>query len=71
MNDLETLKAKMRREPFRSFIVELQSGATILIDAETEMLFPYKRPELVIIFTGNGLQHEFEQGAILRLIEAT
>jgi hypothetical protein len=70
MNNLELLKAKMRREPFRAFIVEFVSGATILIDADTEMLFPRKRPELVIAFTGNGLQHEFEETAIARLIEA-
>jgi len=70
MNNLELLKAKMRREPFRAFIVEFVSRATILIDADTEMLFPRKRPELVIAFTGNGLQHEFEETAIARLIEA-
>jgi hypothetical protein len=35
------------------------------------MLFPRKRPELVIAFTEGGLQHEFEQSAIHRLIEAT
>jgi hypothetical protein len=69
MNNLELLKAKMRREPFRAFIVEFVSGTTILVDADTEMLFPRKRSELVIAFTGNGLQHEFEQTAIARLIE--
>jgi hypothetical protein len=71
MNNRELLKAKMRREPFRAFIVELVSGATLLIDADSEILFPRKRPELVIAFTGNGLQHEFEETAIARLIEAT
>jgi hypothetical protein len=71
MNNLELLKAKMRREPFRAFIVEFVSGTTILIDADTELLFPRKRPELVIAFTGNGLQHEFEEVAVARLIEAT
>jgi hypothetical protein len=71
MNDLDLLKTKMRREPFRAFIIEFQSGHQILIDADTEMLFPRKRPELIIAFTGNGLMHEFEAGAIARLIEAT
>jgi hypothetical protein len=71
MNNLELLKTKMRREPFRAFIVEFVSGTTILIDADTEVLFPRKRPELAIVFTGNGLQHEFEEAAIVRLIEAT
>jgi hypothetical protein len=68
---LDLLKSKMRREPFRPFIIEFASGASLLIDAETEMLFPRKRPELVIAFTESGLQHEFEQSAIHRLIEAT
>jgi hypothetical protein len=71
MNNRELLKTKMRREPFRAFIVELVSGTTLLIDADSEILFPRKRPELVIAFTGNGLQHEFEETAIARLIEAT
>ena len=71
MNNLELIKAKLRRQPFRAFIIEFVSGTTILIDADTEILFPRKRPELLIAFTGNGLQHEFEEGAIARLIEAT
>jgi len=71
MNNRELLKTKMRREPFRAFIVDLVSGATLLIDADSEILFPRKRPELVIAFTGNGLQHEFEETAIAGLIEAT
>jgi hypothetical protein len=70
-SQLDLLKAKMHREPFRAFLVEFVSGAQILIDADTEILFPRKRPELVIAFTGNGLMHEFESSAITRLIEAT
>jgi hypothetical protein len=68
---LDLLKSKMRREPFRPFIIEFQSGSSLLIDQETEILFPRKRPELVIVFTEGGLQHEFEQSAINRVIEAT
>ena len=71
MDNLDLLKSKIRREPFRSFLIEFQSGTTVLIDAETEILFPRKRPELAIVFTGSGLQHEFESSAINRLIEAT
>jgi hypothetical protein len=40
-------------------------------EGESEILLPRKRPELVIAFTENGLMHEFEGDAILRLIEAT
>jgi hypothetical protein len=71
MNNLDLLKAKMRRQPFRAFIIKFQSGHQILVDADTELLFPRKRPELIIAFTENGLMHEFEESAITRLIEAT
>ena len=71
MDNIDLLKAKMHREPFRPFLIEFISGAQILIDADTEILFPHKRPELVIAFTGNGLMHEFEGRAITRLVEAT
>jgi hypothetical protein len=71
MNNLESFKAKMRREHFRAFNIEFVSGATILIDIDTEVLFPRSRPELAIVFTRDGLQHEFEQTAIARLIEVT
>jgi hypothetical protein len=71
MNDLLLLKSKMRREPFRPFIVELRSGIQILIDADSEILFPHKCPELVIALTADGTEHEFEISAIAQLIEAT
>jgi hypothetical protein len=71
MNDLLLLKSKMRREPFRTFIIELRSGTQILIDADSEILFPHKRPELVIAFTADGLMHEFETSAIAQLVETT
>jgi hypothetical protein len=70
MNNLDLLKTKMRRQPFRAFIIEFQSGHQILVDADTELLFPRKRPELIIAFTENGLMHEFEESAIARLTEA-
>jgi hypothetical protein len=71
MNNLDLLKSKIRREPFRTFIIEFQSGATLVVDKDTEILFPRKRPELAITFSDGGLQHEFEASAINRLIEAT
>jgi hypothetical protein len=48
MNDLELLQTKMRQEPFWPFIIEFQSGHRIPIGADSEILFPRKRPELVI-----------------------
>lgn len=70
MTTIEALRSKMTREPFRPFVVEFESGSTLFVDANTEFLFPRKRPELVIAFTEDGLQHEFEVGAITRLTEA-
>jgi hypothetical protein len=61
----------MSRQPCRPFIVELRSGTQILIDADSEILFPRKRPELIIAFTADGLMHEFETSAIAQLVEAT
>jgi hypothetical protein len=63
------LKSKLEREPFRPFIIELGSGRQITISQDSEVLFPRKRPELVIAFTSNGLMHEFELGAIQAFIE--
>jgi hypothetical protein len=66
---IQDLKAKLERRPFRPFIIELDNSSQILIDAESEVLFPRKRPELIIAFTGDGIQHEFEGEAIIRLAE--
>ena len=64
------LKAKIEREPFRAFVIELVSGRQIIIGKDSELLSPRKRPELVIAFTDDGLQHEFEASAIASLLEA-
>lgn len=65
------LKAKLAREPFRPFVIELLSGRQITIGSETEIYLPHRRPELVIAFTEDGLQHEFEVSVIAALVEAT
>lgn len=67
---INDLKSRLAREPFRPFIIELASGRQIAISADSELFFPKKRPELVIAFTTDGLQHEFETSAITSLIEA-
>ena len=67
---LAELKTKLAREPFRPFVIELVSGRQILIGHGSEILFPRKRPELVIAFTDEGLQHEFELEAVIQLSEA-
>jgi hypothetical protein len=63
---LSELKAKLQREPF---VINLQSGRQVAIGEDSEVLLPRRRPELVIVFTDDGLQHEFEVSAIVSLIE--
>jgi len=65
----EQIKTKLERVPFRSFTIELISGRQIIIGRDSEILFPGKRPELVIVFTDDGLQHEFELNAVIELAE--
>jgi hypothetical protein len=71
MIEPSALKAKLERRPFRPFVIELSSGRPILIGEQSEILFPRRRPELVIAFTEDGLQHEFELSAVIALLEAT
>ena len=71
MKDLALLREKMDRQPFRSFVIEFASGSQILVYADSEMLFPRRRPELAIAFTNSGTMHEFEASAIVRLVELT
>ncbi|MBV8328863.1 MAG: hypothetical protein JOZ61_00150 [Verrucomicrobia bacterium] len=69
-NNLDLLKAKMNRQPFQSFVIEFVSGHRILIDTDTEIYFPEKRPGLVTTFTAGGLMQQFESDSIARLIDA-
>ena len=66
---INDLKSKLAREPFRPFVIELISGRQITIGADSELLFPHKRPGLVIAFTGDGLMHEFEEHVLSSVIE--
>jgi hypothetical protein len=69
MIEATELKAKFAREPFRSFVIELASGCQILIDQDSELFFPRLHPERVIAFTKDGLQYEFDDSAIISLVE--
>jgi hypothetical protein len=66
---IKDVVAKLKRRPFRSFVIELDNGTQVLIDQDSELFLPRKRPELVIAFTGQAQQHEFEVSAISRLFE--
>jgi hypothetical protein len=67
---INDLKSKLAREPFRPFIIELLSGRRIPVSEAAAVLLYWRRPELVIAFSDEGLQHEFETSAIASLIEA-
>jgi hypothetical protein len=66
---IKELKTKLTREPLRPFAIKLASGRQIIINSETELFFPRRHPERVIAFTEDGLQHEFDDSAILSFIE--
>lgn len=66
--NIEDIKTKLTREPFRPFVIEFISGNQITVYGNSELLFPRRRPELVIAFTDDGM-HEFEASAIAQLIE--
>ena len=67
---INDLKSKLAREPFRPFVIELVSGRRVPISEAEAVLLYWRRPELIIAFSDEGLQHEFETSAITSLIEA-
>ena len=67
---INDLKSKLAREPFRPFVIELISGRRVPISEAGAVLLYWRRPELVIAFSDEGLQYEFETSAIASLIEA-
>ena len=68
MDSLDLLKDQIDQQPFRPFVIEFVSGATLMITTETELLFPRTRPELAIAFTSDRRMHQFEASAIARFI---
>jgi hypothetical protein len=62
------IKALTAREPFRQFVILLQSGHEIVISKASELLFPPQQPELVIVFTEDETWL-FEAGAVAALSE--
>ena len=66
---IDELKNLATREPFRPFTVNLLNGDGILIDSPAALLFPKRRPELVIAFSEDGKMHIFEDVGITSLTE--
>jgi hypothetical protein len=63
---LAEIKALALREPFRPFVILLQSGNEIKVNSRFELLFPPQRPELIILFS-EGETFVFEVQAVSAL----
>ena len=69
MVKIDEIKSLTERKPFRPFAIETTGGGQILIAESAYILFPARRPELVIAFTEDGRMHIFEHDAVVRLVE--
>ena len=65
----DELKQFADRQPFRAFTINLLNGDSILVDADTTLLFPKPRPELVIVFTPDKAMHLFEDVGIASITQ--
>ena len=53
----EKLLELANRRPFQPFILTLDNGDHLLVDAADALLLPARRPDRAIVFTLDGLQH--------------
>jgi hypothetical protein len=60
------IKALALHEPFRPFAIVLASGQTIIVNDQSELLFPPQRPELIFVFA-EGESWQFEAQAVTAL----
>ena len=65
----DELKQFADRKPFRAFTINLLNGDSIIVDADTTLLFPKPRPELVIVFTSDKAMHLFEDVGIASITQ--
>jgi hypothetical protein len=68
MKNSSELRAAVDRKPFLPFAINLFDGEQLTINADTEVLFPKNKPELVIVFSADGMMHLFEAEAIASLV---
>jgi hypothetical protein len=64
---IEEIKALANRHPFRPFTIEIENGQPVQITQDSDLLFPKRKPNLVIAFTSDGATHIFEAEAVAAL----
>lgn len=57
---VERLMELVNRKPFQPFTINLNDGEAIDVDSIESILFPNRHPELIIVFSENGVIHYFE-----------
>jgi hypothetical protein len=66
--NIEEIKNRANRQPFRSFVIKLENGDLVPVTSNSELLFPHTQPDLVIAFT-NGGHWTFEAKAVSAILE--
>ena len=64
----QEILARATRKPFRSFAINLVDGDSILIDRADIILHSDRRPELLIVFTADGMRL-FEDSVVASIIQ--
>jgi hypothetical protein len=65
MMKLSELKAKLQREPFRPFVIDLQSGRQVRVESEAHIKLPPDGFDVVIVFGTDGLVHHLPLDSIV------
>lgn len=60
----DEIRALLEREPFRAFEIETTGGRRFDVTAADRLLMPVHKPELLIVFTNDGLMHFVEAGSV-------
>jgi len=63
---IKEIKALAKLEPFRRFAIVFDSGRELIVESDTELLFPKKQPNLVIAFA-SGSHWIFEAESVTAL----
>jgi hypothetical protein len=66
--DIGEVKAVYYRKPFRPFTINIVDGEQLAIDKDSEILFPRKKPELIIVFAADGTMHLLEAESVASLV---
>jgi hypothetical protein len=64
--DIQQIKGLAQRQPFQPFAIVFDNGEVLMVENDTELLFPRSQPKLVIAFN-DGRTWLFEAEAISAL----